>query len=301
MKALNRREAIQIGARLFMGLSSGVFLQSLLSGCSNQEIDQNAITQVMQHTTKANLQDIKLSIVYDNFRYDRKLKADWGFSCLIEGMDRTILFDTGRYDDIFVSNMSKLNIDPHHIEEVVISHDHPDHVGGVPKLLEINPNLTVKMGKSFPSGFKKEVRSQCAQFKEVDQPCAVSKNCVSTGELKSFIRNEQSLVILTDKGSIVLSGCAHPRVVEIVERAKWVTKQEVLLVAGGFHLLADYGSSLDKIASNLKHLGVQYVVPTHCSGEEARNVMARVFGDKYLEGGVGRVITAKDLAKGDVA
>ena len=119
--------------------------------------------------------------------------------------------------------------------------------------------------------------------------------------MKSFIRNEQSLVILTDHGSIVLTGCAHPGVVEIVERAKSVTKQTVLLVAGGFHLLADYGSSLEKIASRLKALGVQYVAPTHCSGEEARSVMAKVFGDKFLEGGVGRVIFAKDLDNAGVA
>lgn len=55
--------------------------------------------------------------------------------------------------------------------------------------------------------------------------------------MKNFVRNEHSLVIFTDNGLIILTGCAHPGVVEIVERAKKITKQEVLLVAGGFHFL----------------------------------------------------------------
>jgi len=301
MRVITRREAIKKAGRFFMGASAGAFTQTFLSGCSDQEPRQDIIAHVMKKTENTDIENIKLTVIYDNFPYKEELRADWGFSCLVEGLDKTILFDAGRWDDTFMSNMSKLMIDPQQIDELVISHDYPDHVGGVMKFLETRPEINVTLVKSFRSGFKKAVRKHGAGITEIDEPSMITKNSISTGEMKDFIRNEQSLVILTNKGSIILTGCSHPGVVEIVERAKMITNKEVLLVAGGFHLFADYGSSLRKIASRLKELGVRYVVPTHCSGEEARGIFATVYGDRFLDGGVGRIITANDLTEESVS
>jgi 7,8-dihydropterin-6-yl-methyl-4-(beta-D-ribofuranosyl)aminobenzene 5'-phosphate synthase len=251
--------------------------------------------RLKEKTEDADIKNIKLTVIYDNVRYEKGLRADWGFSCLVEGLDKTILFDTGRFDDIWISNMSKFGIEPDIVEELVVSHDHPDHVGGVMKFLELRPDINVTLVKSFRSGFKKAVSKLGSEVIEIDQPGIVSKNCLSTGEMKSFVKNEHSLVILTNRGLIILTGCAHPGVIDIVERARKITNKEVLLLAGGFHLLADHESSLRKIAEQINAMGVNYVAPSHCSGGQAMKILAEVYGKRFLNSGLGRIITSKDF------
>jgi 7,8-dihydropterin-6-yl-methyl-4-(beta-D-ribofuranosyl)aminobenzene 5'-phosphate synthase len=295
MEKMTRREAIVQGGRLLSASMALALPQGILSACSNLQPDPSTVAQIRKNVQKASLDGIRLTIVYDNYRFNEELQADWGFSCLVEGLDRTVLFDTGRYHDAFVSNMFKLGIDPKTIDELVLSHDHPDHVGGALKFLESNSSVTVSLVRSFPSGFKKSVQDSGAHVAEIKNAAAISRNVVSTGEMKDIVRNEHSLVIVTDQGTIVLTGCAHPGIVEIVERSLALTGQEILLVAGGFHLMSDYGSSIRNIALKLKDLGVRHVAPTHCSGGEARQVFSSVFGKRFLHGGVGRVITAENF------
>ncbi|MDY6792843.1 MAG: MBL fold metallo-hydrolase [Thermodesulfobacteriota bacterium] len=296
MKPITRREAIKKGGRLLLGTATCSLFPSFVSGCSNQELDAGVVVQLMQSTKKADIGNIKLTVVYDNVPYRKGLQKDWGFSCLVEGLDKTILFDAGRYDNLLMSNLSELKIDPHRIDELVISHYHPDHIGGTMKLLGIRNKINVSLVKSFPSGFKKAVKKTGANLTEVRQPRIISKNCLSTGELKNFIRNEHSLVILTNKGSIIITGCAHPGVIEMVERAKMITSKDVLLVVGGFHLLMDSASSIRRKALRLKELGVRHVAPSHCSGGEAQKIFAEVYGNRFIKSGVGRKMTAKDFS-----
>lgn len=103
------------------------------------------------------------------------------------------------------------------------------------------------------------------------------------------------MIIPTDRGSIILTGCAHPGVVDIVEQTKAITKQDIVLVAGGFHLLRDDASSIRRKAEKLRELGIRNIAPSHCSGSEAIGILAEVFGNQFIESGVGRVITAPDL------
>jgi 7,8-dihydropterin-6-yl-methyl-4-(beta-D-ribofuranosyl)aminobenzene 5'-phosphate synthase len=84
-------------------------------------------------------------------------------------------------------------------------------------------------------------------------------------------------------------------VVEIVERAKLLTGSDVLLVAGGFHLLMDDAASIRKKASRLKALGVRFVAPSHCTGAEAIKILAETFASRFIHSGVGRTINGGDL------
>ena len=90
---------------------------------------------------------MKVTIIYDNETDNKDLVSDWGFSCLIEFEDkRTILFDTGAKGEILEENMEKLGIDINDIDEIFISHNHWDHVGGLPDILKNNEIVTY-----FPS------------------------------------------------------------------------------------------------------------------------------------------------------
>jgi 7,8-dihydropterin-6-yl-methyl-4-(beta-D-ribofuranosyl)aminobenzene 5'-phosphate synthase len=249
-----------------------------------------------QQLVAVDIEKIQITVVYDNNPGNKGLEPDWGFSCIIWGLDRTILFDTGQQPSILISNMAKLGINPKQVEVIVLSHEHYDHIGGLAGLLDANPDVSVYLLKSFSPRLKEMARNYGAQVIEVNDPLAVSKNTLSTGELRSSIINEQALLVLTDKGLIIITGCAHPGVVNIVGRAKKLTKQQVLLLLGGFHLLNCDDANIRNIISRLKELGVRYVAPGHCSGLKAQKLFAEEYGENFLDCVVGRTIFLKDLS-----
>jgi len=122
----------------------------------------------------------------------------------------------------------------------------------------------------------------------------LAENVFSSGELGSEIV-EQSLIILTPEGPIVITGCAHPGIVYIVQRAKELFADPVLLLMGGFHLVRKNEANLSLIISPLKSLGVRYTAPCHCSGDTAHRKFGQYFSQNYINLGVGKIINFEDL------
>ena len=249
-----------------------------------------------------------ITIVYDNNPYKEGLETAWGFGCVITGAEKTILFDTGGDDSILLNNMEKLAIDPNGIDTVVLSHIHGDHTGGLHSFLEKNSDVTVYLPKSFPKKFKDNVASCGAKIVEAEQALKICENVYSTGQLGKLIK-EQSLIIRTEAGLVVITGCAHPGIVKIVNSAKDLLKDDILLpapvapaqvtqaqvVMGGFHLEWATKGKIEKIISAFKQLAVQYAGPCHCSGDKARSLFEKHFGKNYISIGVGKVMTMADL------
>jgi len=231
---------------------------------------------------------LTLTIVYDNNDYDSCLETKWGFSCFIEGLERTILFDTGGDSATLLRNMKKLGIEPAKIGAVVLSHIHGDHVGGLRGFLEENRGVVVYLPRSFPESFKDGVRSTGAAVDEVSDPGEILDGVYTTGELGSGIR-EQSLVIKTGKGLVIITGCAHPGVVRIIRSARQLAAEDrIYLVVGGFHLAGASTSRIESIIEEFRHLCVQRVAPCHCSGEDTRRLFRLEYGDDYVHSGVGK-------------
>jgi len=235
-----------------------------------------------------------ITVIYDNNPYKEGLETAWGFSALITGPEKTILFDTGGDGSILLNNMQKLAIDPNGINTVVLSHIHGDHTGGLNRFLEKNSNVTVYLPKSFPKNFKDNVQSCGAKIVEVEQSLKICENVYSTGQLGKLIK-EQSLIIRTEAGLLVITGCAHPGIVKIVNTAKELLKDDILLVMGGFHLEWATKGKIEKIISSFKESNVRYVGPCHCTGDKARSLFEKHFGKNYINIGAGRVITMADL------
>jgi 7,8-dihydropterin-6-yl-methyl-4-(beta-D-ribofuranosyl)aminobenzene 5'-phosphate synthase len=258
-------------------------------------------------------QDITLKIIYDNNEGEKGFETAWGFSCLVEGLDRTILFDTGGDGPTLMNNMAELGIAPDIVDVIVLSHEHQDHVGGLGAVLEDRgggvesrekaasenrANVGVYVLKSFPESVKKLVRNGGAELVEVEEPVTVFPGVMTTGEMRGNPGpNEQSLIITTEGGLIILTGCAHPGIVEIVERAKELTGGEVLFVIGGFHLFRSSEKSIRDTMARLKDLGVEYLAPVHCSGDRARDICREVFGERHVDCAVGRVIAGSVLTE----
>ena len=229
---------------------------------------------------------VTITILYDNNEYDERLETAWGFSCLVEGTEETILFDTGGDSAMLLRNMRTLGIDPRDVDVVVISHIHYDHVGGLAGFLEENHAVTVYLPECLPESIKETVREAGAELIEVHEPVRICEHVYSTGELGDLIR-EQSLVIETVRGLVVITGCAHPGVVNIVRRAKELVGGEVYLVLGGFHLGSVSAAEIATIVEDFQQLGVQKVAPCHCSGDVARRLFEEAYGEDFIPAGVG--------------
>ena len=230
-----------------------------------------------------------ITIVYDNYEYDKRLSIGFGFSCLVKIEDKNILFDTGGDSPILLNNLEKSGVDLKEIDIIVLSHIHGDHTGGLTGVLEVNPDVTVYIPKSFPNNFKEEIKSYGASSVDVSNSIKIWDGVYSTGELGTWIR-EQSLIIKTDKGLVVITGCAHPGVVNIVKKAKEITKDDVYLVTGGFHLGEASDSEINSIIESFRNLGVKKTAPCHCTGDRAIRVFEEEYKENFIKAGVGRVI-----------
>ena len=243
--------------------------------------------------SSAGASDLCLTVGYDNNPYDERLETRWGFSCMVEGTEKTIIFDLGGDGSVLLRNKEKLNISPRAIDIVVLSHIHGDHIGGLPTFLEKNPDVDVYMPISFPMRVKEQVKRVGARLVEVRGPIEICKDVYSTGELGGCLK-EESLMVKTTKGLVIITGCAHPGIVNIVKKAKGILKTDINLVIGGFHLGGMSSQHIEEIVKEMKKEGVKNVAPCHCSSDLARKLFKEAYGENFILAGVGKRIKMKD-------
>jgi len=221
-----------------------------------------------------------MTVVYDNNPGVEGLQTAWGFACVVETPDLTVLFDTGGDGDTLLANMRRLGLDPAALDLVVLSHIHGDHTGGLADFLAQNPDVTVCVPPSFPQAFKQGVQAAGAKLLEVEPGQRLASHVYTTGEMGTAIR-EQALVLEAEPGLVVITGCAHPGIVAMVAEAKRLRGREVELVFGGFHLGGASRAHLNSIVASFREMGVRRAGPCHCSGDQARAIFKEAYGDNY--------------------
>jgi len=237
--------------------------------------------------------EITIKVVYNNVVFNREFTTSWGMACVVEGLEKVILFDTGGDGGILLSNMKAMGVDPGEIDVVVISHIHGDHTGGLPSFLAVNSDVAVYIPSSFPGDFKRSIKERGSRLIEVSEPVEICNRAYSTGELGTWIK-EQALVVKTEKGLVIVTGCAHPGVVDITKSALRLYDDNIYLVTGGFHLGGASEKEIDRIISELKGCGVKKVGPSHCTGERAIQKFKEAWGKIFVEAGCGAVIKISD-------
>lgn len=206
-------------------------------------------------------------VLYDN-NAEKGFMVGWGFSCLLETSKENILFDTGWNGDILLYNMKIAGINPKNIDKIVISHGHWDHIGGINRILTYAIKTEVYVPMSLSNNLKNEIK-RYANLIEISNAQEISDNIWTTGELGEEIK-EQSLVIKTDRGNVILTGCAHPGLDIIMEKSReW---GDVHAVVGGFHY------SEVEILKN-----IPLILPCHCTKEieEIKKKMPKSYKDCY--------------------
>ena len=244
---------------------------------------------------------ITFTIIYDNNAYDPALTPQWGFACLIERADLTLLFDTGGDGPTLLANMAALDKDPADVDLIMLSHEHGDHTGGLARLLETSAQADsqpthhpqpreghtaeVVVPTVFASSFKAQIRERTSLV-EVSEPLNVRPGLWSTGEVKGPV-TEQAAVVQTRAGWVLVTGCAHPGVEVMTARALEITGGPIALVVGGYHLRSAGTSRIEETIEALQGMDVAAVAPTHCTGDKARAMFAEAYGDAYYEAGAG--------------
>ncbi|MHA1724504.1 MAG: MBL fold metallo-hydrolase [Promethearchaeota archaeon] len=199
------------------------------------------------------MSDFIIRIVYDNHCYEPGFLTGFGFSALIFNniIKSYFLFDTGGNGDVLIHNIKKFGINIEEIKNVVISHNHHDHAGGLQKIYELNPIIKIHIPKtkvkSFVNFFPKANIHGISEFTEI------AKSMYSSGELGINFK-EQCLYLQLNSGEIIiLVGCAHPGLERYIIKGREIGP--IKAVIGGFHGFNKF--------SFLK--GIDFIGACHCT------------------------------------
>lgn len=229
---------------------------------------------------------IRVSMIYNNIGKDESMESDWGLSILVESDKETLLFDTGRKPEILLENMNHAGVDLSKISDIVISHNHSDHVNGLDAFLE-KDNLKPKVYvpeynlEGIHSNFK------TANLIGVSESLRINENVWTIGQLVQESSNnpiyEQSIVVKNENSIYLFTGCSHPGIIKIVEHTRRLFSDEDLkLVAGGFHLIRHSDKQVYDISDKLKNLSVEKIAPSHCTGDNAIAIFLDEWGNDFI-------------------
>ncbi|MFW6284951.1 MAG: MBL fold metallo-hydrolase [Bacillota bacterium] len=257
---------------------------------------------------------MRIVTLLENTASDEKFEAAHGISLYIEAKKHTILFDMGP-DDKFIKNAEALGIDLRDVDIAILSHAHYDHGGGLEAFMELNDKATIyvhedafsnvfsekESGEKVYIGLKQSLKESdrivyTSGFKHIDNGVEV----FSGVEAKRFIpkanshlykqkakvlvkddfTHEQNLSLKENDQSILISGCAHKGIVNIMDHFHKLKDYYPDAVIGGFHLskgLED--ATFEELGETMQTIGARYITG-HCTKEEAFNALKPILGDK---------------------
>ncbi len=235
--------------------------------------------------------DIK--IIYDNTSKSSQLIADWGFSCLLENEETSVLFDTGAKGALLLDNMEIMGLDTQKIDTVFISHNHWDHTGGLEHILKLNPELTLYHLPGLNPDFNSYPGLKTFEITQ-PTPLQITPQIYTTGLLEGKI-NEQALIVKGSQGMAIVTGCAHPGIAKFIQFVDNHFPDDIIAVLGGFHLAQLPRREIVEIINTFRKYDVKFAGPTHCSGIDARKLFSKEYGDNFLSLGVGVTIDIDKL------
>ncbi|NHI94336.1 MAG: MBL fold metallo-hydrolase [Candidatus Lokiarchaeota archaeon] len=191
---------------------------------------------------------MKIRILLDNENL-KDFERSWAFSCLIEKDNKMFLFDTGDGNKT-LNNLRLFDLGPKDIDYIILSHPHFDHTGGLHFFLEANKDIKICIPFFFPHSFFNELNYsnviEIFEFQEIEKRVYV--------DIAGLNYMEQFLMIETKKGILIITGCAHPGLIPIIEKCK-ANFENIYGIIGGFHGFRD----LDYLNS------LSLIIPCHCT------------------------------------
>ena len=273
---------------------------------------------------------IKITTLIENNANDnKKLINEHGLSLLIETKDNRYLFDTGQTSD-FLKNAYVLNINLNNLDGVILSHGHYDHTGGIKELLKKHTNINnLYISKYFSNNKYKKLNDGTYKYNGIPFDLKEIESLICTKKINSDmyklcdniyifsnfkitnkyeILNENMLIknnkgyiidkfkdeiamcINTDKGIIIIAGCSHRGIINIVNSIKNKLNKKVRGIIGGTHLIHCNSKRLQFTLNELKKLNLEFLAVSHCTGSENINILKETFKDKFILNNTGKTI-----------
>lgn len=239
------------------------------------------------------LRAVRVTTLVDNDVWKRGLSSSWGLSLYVEthveDKQHTVLMDTsGSSNDLF-GNASKLGVDLSTIEAVFVSHWHGDHCGSLSHVLPMLRRATPVYVPSVNHHGLRTIVAAGGSPKVCSTPMEFIEGMMSTGMIGGGINEHSLLINVTGKGLVVLTGCSHPGIINIVKRAQEVSgTDKIYAVIGGLHISSVHEGM--HVAKSLRKTGVELLSPCHCTGANAKSAIAEVMKKGYIRNGSGKTI-----------
>lgn len=263
------------------------------------------------------------------------LQGEFSFAAWIEVGNRGYLFDTGWSPGNVLANAKMLGIDLSRAEDLIVSHHHYDHVGGIERLRaelkQANPralsriHVAVGMFASRPEPdgrednlmieIRKRMEADGVDFYIHDQPTEIGPGVWVSGPIPrihnernypvgpswmlkqsddvvpDWVPESQVLIIQTEGGPVVVTGCGHAGLINSLDYAAKVSKKSPLVAIGGFHLYGASQETMSWTANRIREMHLEYMLPAHCTGVERAFTLRELSGISQSHSRVGSVGT----------
>ena len=268
------------------------------------------------------IRSLKITAIVENTAGSLEAAGEWGLALWIEADDRRILCDTGQGHTL-LQNARLLGINLATAEALVVSHGHSDHTGGIVALLgagfrgkiyvhpaALKPKYQREKtpphrSKGIPSASNQALLLREADIIATSGPTEIAPGLIVTGAIPRrnayedvpdpFFLDEsctqpdpliddQALLIETQRGWAVITGCGHAGLINTLNYAKELTGDgHIAAVIGGLHLFRASADRIKATAENLHAFGVEVIAPCHCTGFNATFCLQNAFGSRVVE------------------
>ena len=233
---------------------------------------------------------MKITVLAENnSRVNNYLLSEHGLCLLIEEQDQKILFDTG-HSDVFLKNASKMNISLDNITDIVLSHSHDDHTGGL-KYLKPDKNIRITAhpnvfdekyeqdGTYYGCPLKQEVLDEGFSLNLTKKPFYITDKLLFLGGIENNISDDiddSALVYIIENELFIITGCSHSGIINIVNYAQKVTGiNKIYGILGGFHLVDMSDDEIEQISQFFKSENIEYLAPCHCCDLKSKILLAK--------------------------